>query len=239
MHRVFDRARPMRTRAIAPTDLAFRLQGTAPAHWISLISRLNTSPARTPVNASPAPSQAPTHDSGPGWVATSFPVWLFHPLLHAGLSRRTPAPGSPTPEAAAPAGDVHQQTTGARPDPHTPQVTCQTAPGYSSRSGRPIYFFLEPHISRPDPYTRSSAAALPQSPEAPAPPGTPQRSARAGPAGKTPSPPRRQTREQARARARPLTMPQSRAASSFSRPPGRRRWRGLLRSSPAGTRLPA
>lgn len=34
-----------------------------------LISRLNTQPARTPVNASPPPSRVLAHDSGPSWVA--------------------------------------------------------------------------------------------------------------------------------------------------------------------------
>ena len=34
-----------------------------------MISRLNTSPARTPVNASPPPLRTTTHDSGPSWVA--------------------------------------------------------------------------------------------------------------------------------------------------------------------------
>lgn len=33
------------------------------------ISRLNTRPARTPVNASPASSRVHTHDSGPPWLA--------------------------------------------------------------------------------------------------------------------------------------------------------------------------
>ena len=35
-----------------------------------MISRLDTSPIRTPVNASPTPLRASTHDSGPSWVAT-------------------------------------------------------------------------------------------------------------------------------------------------------------------------
>jgi hypothetical protein len=33
------------------------------------ISRLNTQPARSPVNASPAPLRTPMHDSGPMWLA--------------------------------------------------------------------------------------------------------------------------------------------------------------------------
>ncbi len=37
-----------------------------------LISQLNTGPACTPVNASPAALRRPTHDSGPGWLAGPF-----------------------------------------------------------------------------------------------------------------------------------------------------------------------
>jgi hypothetical protein len=38
-----------------------------------LISRLNTRPVRTPVNASPPASRPSAHDSGPVWVATPSP----------------------------------------------------------------------------------------------------------------------------------------------------------------------
>ena len=34
------------------------------------LSRLNGWPMRTPVNASPRPSRATAHDSGPMWIAT-------------------------------------------------------------------------------------------------------------------------------------------------------------------------
>jgi hypothetical protein len=34
------------------------------------LSRLNGWPMRSPVNASPKPSRAPAHDSGPMWIAT-------------------------------------------------------------------------------------------------------------------------------------------------------------------------
>ena len=37
-----------------------------------LISRLNTSPACAPVNASAASLRAPPHDSGSGWLARPF-----------------------------------------------------------------------------------------------------------------------------------------------------------------------
>ena len=39
------------------------------ARWQRSLSRLNTRPARSPVNASPLPSRATTHDSGPLWAA--------------------------------------------------------------------------------------------------------------------------------------------------------------------------
>jgi hypothetical protein len=42
---------------------------TASALRSNVLSRLNTRPARTPVNASPTPSRAPPHDSGPVWIA--------------------------------------------------------------------------------------------------------------------------------------------------------------------------
>ena len=55
----------------------------------SLISRLNTEPARAPVNASTTASRLPPHDLGVIVDRYSFDVRLFHPLLPAGLSRRT------------------------------------------------------------------------------------------------------------------------------------------------------
>ena len=41
---------------------------------VAIISQLNGQPACTPVNASMAALQLTTHDSGPGWLATAFPV---------------------------------------------------------------------------------------------------------------------------------------------------------------------
>ena len=43
----------------------------------SCISRLNTWPARPPVNASPSPMRATVHDSGPVGVATPLPYDSF------------------------------------------------------------------------------------------------------------------------------------------------------------------
>ncbi len=40
---------------------------------VILLSRLNTRPARSPVNASPLPLRTTTHDSGPVWLATPLP----------------------------------------------------------------------------------------------------------------------------------------------------------------------
>jgi hypothetical protein len=46
---------------------------TASASRSEVLSRLNTRPARTPVNASPPPLRADTHDSGPVWAANPSP----------------------------------------------------------------------------------------------------------------------------------------------------------------------
>jgi hypothetical protein len=53
-----------------------------------VISRLNTQPARAPVNASPAPLPSPTHDSGSPWIAIPSACDSF---LHynSPVSRRT------------------------------------------------------------------------------------------------------------------------------------------------------
>ena len=48
------------------------------------------------VYASPAASRRPAQDSRSGWSRFSFPVGLFHPLQHAGLSRRTLSPSVPS-----------------------------------------------------------------------------------------------------------------------------------------------
>src|SRR5712692_2067352 len=58
----------------------------------SLIDPFRSSIARptdTLVYASTAPSRTPPQDSGSRWSRFSFLVGLFHPLQHAGLSRRT------------------------------------------------------------------------------------------------------------------------------------------------------
>ncbi len=63
---------PMRAR---PCRLPHCPTGSAPR--MHNLSRLNTQPACTPVNASPKPSRAPTHDSGPVWAANPSPYGSF------------------------------------------------------------------------------------------------------------------------------------------------------------------
>jgi hypothetical protein len=53
----------------APGRVAFRKMHCVGTQNRKL-SRLNGWPMRTPVNASPRPSRAPAHDSGPMWIAT-------------------------------------------------------------------------------------------------------------------------------------------------------------------------
>ena len=50
--------------------VAFRLTHTVSTPELTCISRLNTWPARTPVNASAMALLPPPHDSGPMWLAT-------------------------------------------------------------------------------------------------------------------------------------------------------------------------
>ena len=59
---------------------------TASASRSELLSRLNTRPARSPVNASTPPSRAAPHDSGPMWVATPLSCDFFIHYNLAGLT---------------------------------------------------------------------------------------------------------------------------------------------------------
>jgi hypothetical protein len=67
-------------RANAAGDVAFRLVRRR-RHPEAVISRLNGWPVRTPVNASPSPSQTPMHDSGPPWIATPSMSGVLIPFL--------------------------------------------------------------------------------------------------------------------------------------------------------------
>ena len=91
---------------LRPREVPRGLAVAPPAVWPSalfhsvgtskpMISRLNTSPARTPVNASPPPLRTTTHDSGPSWVATPSTYGSF---IHSSMpvSRRTKQPISST-----------------------------------------------------------------------------------------------------------------------------------------------
>jgi hypothetical protein len=95
MLRVLDRARPesvsqyrrsqsclpLRSRASAPkSDHRLRDGGS--------ISRLNTWPVRTPVNASPSPLPTNMHDSEPVWVASPS---LYETFIHNTLPAFTGA----------------------------------------------------------------------------------------------------------------------------------------------------
>src|SRR2546425_6107202 len=98
VHEVSKRARALRLRGavrrlafIAAVHVAFavRYQLGAPDFFFrSSITR----PTYAPVYASMAASRHTTQDSESGWIATSFPVRLFHSLLHAGFDRRTTKP---------------------------------------------------------------------------------------------------------------------------------------------------
>jgi len=89
MRRVSDSAGPMTRLAIAPRIVLPSRPPYAVGAPKRVISELNGSPVCAPVNAYNAPSRPRRHDSGPWWVATAFHVRLFHPLLHAGLARRS------------------------------------------------------------------------------------------------------------------------------------------------------
>src|SRR6266853_92541 len=72
---------------------------TASASRSECLSRLNTRPARSPVNASTPPSRAAPHDSGPMWVATPLSYYFF---IHYTSPVLTGAQGvSPCPPALA------------------------------------------------------------------------------------------------------------------------------------------
>jgi hypothetical protein len=76
VHRVSDRAGSGAPSPKRAHQFRLRLISTASAPQTTrtlrhgaCISRLNTWPVRTPVNASPAPLPVHTHDSGPPWLA--------------------------------------------------------------------------------------------------------------------------------------------------------------------------
>ena len=92
MHRVLDSAGPMTRLALTPPIVLPSLPGHEVGTPKRVISELNTWPALSPVNAYRRSLRTDRHDSGPWWVATAFHVRLLHPLLPAGLSRRSDCP---------------------------------------------------------------------------------------------------------------------------------------------------
>ena len=68
---------PSVSRACDTLDFAFHLSQNVGTLELNNISRLNTWPARTPINASPLPCGKPTHDAGPVWFATPSPYDSF------------------------------------------------------------------------------------------------------------------------------------------------------------------
>src|ERR1019366_5953 len=99
------RARGLRLRGSAARLAMYRGDSVLPSpsddrvgDLSSWFSKLNTLPVAAPVYASDRTSRCVPQDSGSGWIRCSFPVGLFHSLLHAGLSRRTVRPTiSPSP----------------------------------------------------------------------------------------------------------------------------------------------
>src|SRR6266446_5229911 len=69
---VFDRAEPDGCSHFAFAGVAFRILEQRRHSDFRPLSRLNTLPACSPVNASRAALRLPAHDSGPGWLATPY-----------------------------------------------------------------------------------------------------------------------------------------------------------------------
>jgi hypothetical protein len=97
VHVVSQRARVLRLRRADWALAIYRTQlcclPPPRMRSASLIASFRSSIARptdAPVYASTGTSRPPSQNSGSGWIRCSFPVGLFHPLQHAGLSRRTP-----------------------------------------------------------------------------------------------------------------------------------------------------
>jgi hypothetical protein len=78
---------PTRTSPSRCVSCGFPLISTASAPRSANVSRPNTQPAVSPVNASPPPSRASAHDSGPSWSATP-PTCDSFIHFHPPVSRR-------------------------------------------------------------------------------------------------------------------------------------------------------
>jgi hypothetical protein len=82
---VSDRAGHWHASRYRRTRWGLPLLLTASASRSKFLTRLNTRPARSPVNASTLPLRAAPHDSGPMWVATplsyDFCIHYTSPVL--------------------------------------------------------------------------------------------------------------------------------------------------------------
>src|SRR6266568_3472833 len=100
VHGVSDRAGSRRTLRYRRTGWGLPLSPTASASRSEFLTRLNTRPAPSPVNASTPPSRAAPHDSGPLWFASPSTYETFihntSPVL-TGAQGEEPmrAPGTP------------------------------------------------------------------------------------------------------------------------------------------------
>jgi hypothetical protein len=70
---VIDRTEPDECSHFAFAGVAFRTLEQRRHSDFRPLSRLNTQPACSPVNASRAALRLPAHDSGPDWLATPYP----------------------------------------------------------------------------------------------------------------------------------------------------------------------
>jgi hypothetical protein len=73
VHGVCDRAGSRHTLRYRRTGWSLPLSPTASASRSEFLTRLNTRPAPSPVNASTSPLQVTPQDSGSVWVASSLP----------------------------------------------------------------------------------------------------------------------------------------------------------------------
>src|SRR5947209_18023089 len=90
VHGVCDRAGPVRISRYRCAQWCLPTIPTASASRTKLLSRLNTRPARAPVNASAIPSRESPHDSGPLWVASpsTYDSFIHHtPPVYPGAFR--------------------------------------------------------------------------------------------------------------------------------------------------------
>src|ERR1700739_594521 len=77
VHRVSDRAGLKHTSRYRGTRWGLPHLLPASASRSEFLTRLNTRPARSPVNASTPPLRAAPHDSGSIWVANPLPYYFF------------------------------------------------------------------------------------------------------------------------------------------------------------------